>query len=169
MILKRFFIFFLVSFFFFYPDKCQCYSDKNSIKISNMSHSISSNGELLYKIKAKSGVMDDFSSKTIALDSIEITVFKKGTPEFIIFSDKGILNTMDKDLELYQNIKALSKKHTITCDKLFFKNKKKMIYLNGNIKIKSGLSSFSSNKGQYDIETHTITLKDNLEGILDGF
>jgi len=134
-----------------------------------MSHSISSNGELLYKIKAGSGIMEDFSSKTIRLESIEITVFNKENPEFKIFSDKGILNSGEKDIELYQGVRALSKEYIITCDKLFFKNKKKMIYINGNIKIRSGRSSFSSDKGKFDIETNTITLEENLEGFLNDF
>jgi LPS export ABC transporter protein LptC len=166
---SKFFSVFLFLIFFLNSHINTALGNQESIKISNLSHNISSKGKLLYKINAKSGIMDDFSSKTINLDLVEIELLENKFPGFKIFADKGKLNTKDKNLELYQNINGFNGQYKISCDKLFFKNDKKMIYLDGNIKIISALNSFSSEKGEIDIETNTITLKKNVKGILNEF
>jgi LPS export ABC transporter protein LptC len=111
--------------------------------------------------------MKDFSSKTLILDTIEVILIKKGKPDVKIYADKGKLNTLDKNLELDKNIKAFNEQYKITCDKLFFKNTKKMIYLKGNVKIESQTSVFYSENGEFDIKADTLTLINNVKGLLD--
>jgi len=162
-------LFYLVSLFAYISTSSLSFVSANqgSIIISNLSHNISSKGKLLYKIKAKSGTMEDFHSKSLILDSIEVILINQGKPDFRIFADKGKLDTKEKNLELNKNIRAFNDKYKITCNKLFFKNNKKMIYLDGNVKIKSETSLFLSDKGEFDIEEDTLTLTNNVKGFLN--
>ncbi|MGE4518150.1 MAG: LPS export ABC transporter periplasmic protein LptC [Desulfobacteraceae bacterium] len=158
--------FFILSVLFITPGLSFC-ENNGTVTISNLSHNISSKGELLYKIKAKSGTMEDFSSKSLMLDSIEVILIKQGQPDIRIFADRGRLSTTDKNLELDQNIRAFNNQYKITCDKVFFKNDKKMIYLNGRVRIESQTSIFISDRGEFDIEADTLTLISNVKGVLN--
>jgi LPS export ABC transporter protein LptC len=164
---KSFVLFLFLLSSFFITQTSSFAANTGAIKIADLSHNISSDGELLYKIKAKSGIMKDFSSKTLILDTIEVILIKKGKPDVKIYADKGKLNTLDKNLELDKNIKAFNEQYKITCDKLFFKNTKKMIYLKGNVKIESQTSVFYSENGEFDIKADTLTLINNVKGLLD--
>lgn len=142
-------------------------SKEGYITISDLTHNISSEGHLLYKINSKKGYLKDLSSNDFILDQIEILWFEDSKLSMKINADNGTLNKKTGNVKLEKNIKAFSADYELYCDRLFYNNNKKIINFRGDIKIISDTISLFSKYGEYDTLTGILSLNKNVKGILN--
>lgn len=141
-------------------------AENGYIELSDISHNISSNGLLLYRINAEKGYIKDFSSDEFVLDKISVLWFEDNKASIKITSEKGVLNKKTGNVSLNKNVKAVSDDYQIFCNSLFYDNKKKLIYLEGNIKLVSETGVMYADKGKIDTLTKIMTLTHNVRGKL---
>jgi LPS export ABC transporter protein LptC len=153
--------------FFFLITAFSASSKEGYITISDLTHNISSEGRLIYKINSKKGYLKDLSSNDFILDQIEILWFEDSKLSMKITSDNGNLNKKTGNIRLEKNIKAFSADYELYCDKLFYNNNNKIIYFRGDIKILSDTISLFSGYGEYDTLTQILSLNKNVKGILN--
>ena len=160
---KKKFLFFISALFFSLSNQALS-AENNYIKLTNIKHNISSDGKLLYTIKADKGYLKDLSSSEFILDKIELLWFEGGIIKLKTTSDKGVLDKKTGNIKLENNVRLYSEDYQMTCDYMFYNNKSKRIRFNGNVFINSENISFSAKQGSFTTITRVLELQKNIIG-----
>lgn len=163
MYLKKTYIWY-ISFIFIICFTGGAYAEKGYIELENISHNISSQGEISYRINAEKGYIENFSSDEFILDKIKVLWFEDGNISLKTTALKGFLDKKTGNIKLEEQIRAVSKDYKIYCNSLLYNNTDKIIYLSGNIKLISNTGTIVSDKGKLDTATGVVTLTQRVKG-----
>lgn len=137
---------------------------ENYITLTDITHNISSDGELVYTVKGKKGYLEKIDSNQFTLDKIQLLWFENKKVKMKITSDRGILDKKTGNIVMNGNVILTSEGKTMKCDYLNYDNKLKIIDFKGHVNISSDGMAVSAEKGKYDALTGIINLYDNVKG-----
>jgi LPS export ABC transporter protein LptC len=91
--------------------------------------------------------------------------FLKGNKKVHLKAEKGILNTESNDIELIGNVVVKNDNYNLKTEKLYFDNKKRIIYSKDPVNIFDGASSLTAKSMSLDLNTNNLSF----DGVIGEF
>lgn len=91
--------------------------------------------------------------KKVKFKNFEVTFFLDNREKIILKADRGILNTGSNDIEVEGNVTVTHKSYYLLTDKMFYDNKKRIIFSKTRVNITGKSFKLEANSMLHDLKT----------------
>ena len=138
---------------------------KANISIGKAHQTATRNGITEWSLDAAS--VDYINDKNQAIfHDLSVKFFLKDKTNVYLKADRGILNTVSKNMKIFGNVVVENGSYRLKCDNLYYKHNGRMIYSDTSVSITGDLFNLVADSMSLDLNTNRSIFEGKVEGTL---
>ena len=121
-----------------------------------------------YLLKSKKAILDKLKAEIIYMEDVNSVFYFKDDTVLYVWSDKGIYNNKNFDMEFKKNVKAKYLDSDLFADKAFYSNSESYLSISENVRINNIKGNLIADKLLFDITNHKLDITSFQDGKINA-
>jgi LPS export ABC transporter protein LptC len=136
-----------------------------SLTIENLRHTAAREGRTEWTLDAARAKMSS-DRKSAMLEKVSVEFFVEDGEAVHLAADEGILQTRSNDLEVSGNVVVRQGGYRLTCERLEYRYRDRMLVAEGPVRIADSIISVDAEQATFDMESKKLLFKGKVHGTI---